>query len=113
MGDFYMNSDEEFLTISIGLTEEDYERRHKENSWYSVRFIYLLTKWRYTTWRSIRKSPKCYITFQVLLLLLLNNFYKVGALNAMDQLRSNPKEVKSIYFLTNCHATPFYSHIHR
>ena len=65
-----MNSDEEFLTISIGLTEEDYERRHKENSWYSVRFIYLLTKWRYTTWRSIRKSPKCYITFQVLLLIV-------------------------------------------
>jgi hypothetical protein len=38
--------------------------------------------------------------------------YKSGALNLMDYLR-NISELKSIYFFTNAHSTPFYSHLHK
>jgi phosphatidylinositol glycan class B len=54
------------------------------------------------------------IGIQVIFLILANTFYRVGSLPVMDELRLTPdQELKGIYFLTDCHATPFYSHIHR
>ena len=70
MQDIHVSSNEEFLTISIRLTEEEYEKRVKKNTWYSIRFMDSVTKWRYTTWKSIQKNSKSYITFQIFLLII-------------------------------------------
>jgi len=54
------------------------------------------------------------ISTQVIFLGLVLNFYRIGSLPVMDELRSiSSQELKSVYFLTGCHSTPFYSHIHR
>jgi len=68
-----------------------------------------------------RKYPRLGLTvigviigIQVIFLVLANTFFRVGSLPVMDELRLTPtQELKGVYFLTDCHATPFYSHIHR
>lgn len=54
------------------------------------------------------------IVVQVVFLILANAYYRVGSLAVMDTLREIPsEELRGVYFFTDCHATPFYSHIHR
>lgn len=52
------------------------------------------------------------IGISLLFLSVWNSIYQIGALPLMDYLRTK-KNSESIYFFTNCHATPFYSHIHK
>jgi len=71
---------------------------------------------------AIRKKAPKWSTFflvftvltQIIFLCIVNNIYRVGSIPLMDELRTLPEnKLRSVYFLTPCHSTPFYSHIHR
>lgn len=38
---------------------------------------------------------------------------KRGAIDVMDHLRGHNNEIDSVVFFTECHRTPYYSHIHK
>eukprot|EP00831_Metopus_contortus_P019573 TRINITY_DN18507_c0_g1_i2.p1 TRINITY_DN18507_c0_g1~~TRINITY_DN18507_c0_g1_i2.p1 ORF type:complete len:302 (-),score=17.72 TRINITY_DN18507_c0_g1_i2:4-909(-) len=93
---------------------------HKEDRFLMPILPYLLMMAGYCL-QSIRKaSPKLglglllfSVITQFLALGIFNSVYRVGSLKIMDELRDLGEQVDSVYFFTDCHATPFYSHLHR
>lgn len=62
------------------------------------------------------------IGFLIILLIFLSNlliiidhsnFNYCGSLPMMDYIRNYPKKISNLLFLTKCHDTPFYGHIHK
>ncbi len=94
---------------------------HKEERFMMPILPYLILMAGYALTNLKRAAPKLglgllifVVITQLLFLGVWNNTYRVGSLPVMDELRTIPEdELRSVYFITDCHATPFYSHLHR
>jgi len=62
------------------------------------------------------------LTFLIFPLILLSNYALIidhgvfnycGSLHMMDYIRNYPKNISTLVFLTKCHDSPFYAHVHK
>lgn len=62
--------------------------------------------------QSRRRLIALLFTVQLVILLYLSLVHQSGTISAMESVRMDPS-VHSLYIITPCHATPFYSAVHR